>query len=49
MGAVSGLADIPEPDAAKLLRDAIEYLPERNQKLAREGLLKMMQRFKSRR
>jgi hypothetical protein len=45
MGAVSGLVDVPEPGAAKLLIDAVKYLPDRNRGLALEGLMKSQARI----
>ena len=45
MGAVSGLVDVPDPGAAKLLIDAVKYLPERNRDLALEGLMKSQARI----
>jgi hypothetical protein len=38
MGAVSGLADIPAPEAAAALNAALPHLTEPNRKLALEGL-----------
>lgn len=44
MGAVSGLVDVPDPAAAKLLIGALKYLPARNRELALDGLLKSKER-----
>jgi hypothetical protein len=40
MGAVSGLADVRDPQAAEMLIGAYEYLSAHNRKLALEGMLR---------
>lgn len=47
MGAVSGLADIPEPPAVTALISCLPQLTEKNRKLALEGLLRSEERIRS--
>lgn len=45
MGAVSGLADVSDPAAARLLLAALSSLPGRNREIALDGLLKSDERI----
>lgn len=45
MGAVSGLVDVPTPEAAKLLADALPHLKGENLELALIGMMRNPERF----